>query len=182
MLRKDRNIKVNVLQVDRCKPILGLDAFDHAPVHQHLEGEPVQGPVQDSQIQDWLKSATCLGYDEVRAVKPLPHLGCRDRLNCILCQEDSNLLTQDRSVPGCHRSLQNAAELGRSPDVLNHVAELNCACKPRFQMPCKCLQRHNQRVKGRWKDGSWVRVRRQRVAHFRPAALKTQRKRKLLFH
>ncbi len=46
-------MKVSILQVDRCKPILRLDAFDHAPVCQHLEREPVQGPVQDSQIQDW---------------------------------------------------------------------------------------------------------------------------------
>ncbi len=83
--------KVSVLQVDRCKPILGLNAFDHAPVRQHLERELVQSPVQDSQIQDWPKATTFLGYDEVRAVKPLPHLGWRDRLDCILCQEDSNL-------------------------------------------------------------------------------------------
>ncbi len=72
-------MKVSILQVDRCKPILGLDAFDHVPVHQHLEREPVQGPVQDSQIQDWSKTTAFLGYDEVRAVKPLPHLGWRDQ-------------------------------------------------------------------------------------------------------
>ncbi len=90
-------MKVSVLQVDRCKPILGLNAFDHKPVRQHLERELVQSPVQDSQIQDWPKATTFLGYDEVRAVKPLPHLGWRDRLDCILCQEDSNLLAQDRA-------------------------------------------------------------------------------------
>ncbi len=39
------------------------------PVRQHLEREPVQGPVQESQIQDWSKTTTFLGYDEVRAVK-----------------------------------------------------------------------------------------------------------------
>ncbi len=81
-------MKVSILQVDRCKPILRLDAFDHAPVCQHLEREPVQGPVQDSQIQDWSKIAAFLGYNEVRAVKPLPHLGWRDRLDFILFQED----------------------------------------------------------------------------------------------
>ncbi len=101
-------MKVSVLQVDRCKPILGLNAFDHAPVRQHLERELVQSPVQDSQIQDWPKATTFLGYDEVRAVKPLPHLGWRDRLDCILCQEDSNLLAQDRGVLG--RSPGPAAE------------------------------------------------------------------------
>ncbi len=69
--------------------MLGLDVFDNAPVHQYLEWEPVQGPVQDSQIQVWSKTTTFLGYDEVRAVKPLPHLGRRDRLDCIICHEDS---------------------------------------------------------------------------------------------
>ncbi len=212
-------MKVSILQVDRCKPILGLDAFDHVPVHQHLEREPVQGPVQDSQIQDWSKTTAFLGYDEVRAVKPLPHLGWRDR------PEDSNLLVQDRSILGCHRSLKNAAELERSPGELNCAAESNCAReptrqaeqrKPRFQTPCKWLQRYNRRTCGgaakgsragwspsshnslsprgdwlemwggtaspnRWQDGSWVKVRRQRVVHCRPTDLKTQRKRKLLF-
>ncbi len=105
-------MKVSVLQVDRCKPILGLNAFDHAPVRQHLERELVQSPVQDSQIQDWPKATTFLGYDKVRPVKPLPHLGWRDRLDC---QEDTNLLAQDRGVPNCHRRLENAVELGRSP-------------------------------------------------------------------
>ncbi len=57
-------------------------------------------------------------------MKPLPHLGWRSRLDCILCQEDSNLLAQDRGVPDCRRSLENAVELGRSPGELNHVAAL----------------------------------------------------------
>ncbi len=166
-------MKVSILQVDRCKPIPGLYAFDHTPVRQHLEREPVQGPVQESQIQDWSKTTAFLGYDEVRAVKPLPHLGWRDRLDCILCQEDRNLLAQDRSVPSCHRSLENAAELGRSPGELNRVAESNCAReptrrsgqrKPRFQTPCKWLQRYNRRTCGGAAKGSragWYR--RQRV-------------------
>ncbi len=123
-------MKVCVLQVDRCKPILGLDAFDHAPVRQHLERETVQGPVQHSQIQDWSKTTAFLGCEEVRAVKALHHLSWRDWLDCILCQEDSNLLVQNRGVPVCHQSLQNAAELGRSPSELNRVAELNCAREP----------------------------------------------------
>ncbi len=59
-------MNVSVLQVDCCKPILGLDAFDNAPAHQHLERELVQSLVQDSPIQDWLLT-TFLGYDEVRA-------------------------------------------------------------------------------------------------------------------
>ncbi len=117
-------MKVSVLQVDRRKPILGLNAFDHASVRQHLERELVQSPVQDSQIQDWPKATTFLGYDELRAVKPLPHLGWRDWLDCILCQEDSNLLAQDRGVPDCHRHLENVVELGRSPGELNRVPSL----------------------------------------------------------
>ncbi len=48
-------MKVSVLQVDRSKPILGLNTFYHAPVCQHLERELVQSPVQDSEIQDWPK-------------------------------------------------------------------------------------------------------------------------------
>ncbi len=95
-------MKVSVLQVDRCKPILGFDASDNALLHQHLERELVNGPIQDSQIQDWPKATTFLGYDEVGAGKPLPHLGWRDRLDCILCQDDSNLLAQDRCVLDCH--------------------------------------------------------------------------------
>ncbi len=230
-------MKISVLQVDRCKPILGLNAFDHAPVRQHLERELVQSPVQDSQIQDWPKATTFLGYNEVRAVKPLPHLGWRDRLDCILCQEDSNLLAQDRGVPDCHRRLENGVELGRSPGELNRVAESNCAREParqagqrepRLQTLCKWLQRHNRRTcggaakgsrggwhrrrsvlrhphrtpwvpngtgqrcvgrnvvpepysLGYWQNGSWVRVRRQGVAHCRPMDLRTRRKRNLLF-
>ncbi len=152
-------MKVSILQVDRCKSILGLNAFDHAPVRQQrelvqtaLERELVQSSVQDSQIQDWPKATTFLGYDEVRAVKPLPHLSWRDRLDYILCQEDSNLFAQDKGIPDCHRRLENAVELGRSPGELNRVAELNCAREParqagqrepRLQTLCKRLQQHN---------------------------------------
>ncbi len=84
----------------------------------------MQSSVQDSPIQDWSVTTTFLRYDEVRAVKPLPHLGWRRRPDCILCQEDSNLLAQDRGIPDCRRSLENAVELGRSPGELNHVAAL----------------------------------------------------------
>ncbi len=72
--RENRDMKVSVLQVNRCKPILGLDASDDALLRQYLERELVKGPIQDSQIQDWSKATAFLGYDEVRAVKPLPHL------------------------------------------------------------------------------------------------------------
>ncbi len=75
-------MNVSVLQVDRCKPILWLDAFDNAPARQHFERELVQSPVQDSPIQDW-SVTTFLGYDELRTVKPLPHLGWRDWLDRI---------------------------------------------------------------------------------------------------
>ncbi len=129
----------------------------------HLIMRLVQSPVQDSQIEDWPKATTFLGYNEVRAVNPLPHLGWRDRLDCILCQEDSNLLAQDRGVPDCHRRLENAVELGRSPGELNRVAESNCAREParqagqrepRLQTLCKRLQRHNRRTCGGAAKGS----------------------------
>ncbi len=67
---------IETWMVDRCKPILGQNAFDNVPARQHLEQELVQSLVQDSPIQDW-SVTTFLGYDEVRAVKPLPHLGWR---------------------------------------------------------------------------------------------------------
>ncbi len=76
-------MNVSILQVDRCKPILGLDAFNNVPARQHLERELVQSPVHDSTIQDW-SVTTFLGYEEVMAVKPQPHFGWRDRLVCIL--------------------------------------------------------------------------------------------------
>ncbi len=121
------------------------------------------GPGSGVAIQDWSKTTAFLGYDEIRAEKPLPHLGWRDRLDCILCQEDSNLLAQDRSVPSCQRSLEYAAELGRSPGELNRVAESNCVReptrragqrKPRLQTPCKWLQRHNRRTRSGAANGS----------------------------
>ncbi len=151
-------MKVSVLQVKRCKPILGLDAFDHAPMRQYFELDPVQGPVQDSQIQGWSKTTAFLEYNEVRAVKPLPHLDWRDRLDSILCQEDS---------------LENTAELWRSPGELNRVAELNCAREPIrragqhepcLQTPCKWLQQHNWHTRGGAVKGNRAgRYRRQRV-------------------
>ncbi len=58
MSEKDQNMNVSILQVDRCKPILGLDAFDNAPARQHLERELVQSSVQDSPIQDRLGTET----------------------------------------------------------------------------------------------------------------------------
>ncbi len=94
--RANQDMKVSIPQVDRCKPILGLDTSNDALLRQHLEWELEKGPIQDSQIQDWPKATAFLRYDEVRVVKPLPHLGWRDRLDCILCQEDSNLLAQEK--------------------------------------------------------------------------------------
>ncbi len=111
-------------------------------------------------------------YDEVRAVKLLPHLGWRDRLDCILCQEDSSLLTQDKCVSDCHRSLESAAELGRSPGELNHIAESDCANEPagrvgqRKPLPqtlCEWHQRDNRHTRGGAAEGSragWYRRRR----------------------
>ncbi len=156
-------MKVSILQVDRCKPILGLDASDDALLRQHLEWKIVQCLIQDWQIQEWPEATAFLGYDEVRAVKPLLHLSWRDRLDCILCQEDSNLLVQDRCVSDCHRSLENAAQLGRSLGELNRIAESDCANepvgrvgqrKPRPQTPYKWHQRDNQRIRGGAAEGS----------------------------
>lgn len=85
-MRENRDMKVSILQVDHCKPILGLDASGDALLCQHLERKLVKCPIQDSQIQDWPYATTFLGYVEVRAVKPLLHLGWSDRLDCIICQ------------------------------------------------------------------------------------------------
>ncbi len=51
--QNDRHVEVRVLRVDRCKPILGTDAPKDAFRCEHFEREPVKGPVQDAQIQDW---------------------------------------------------------------------------------------------------------------------------------
>ncbi len=119
--------------------------------------ESEKGLIQDLQTQDWPKATVFLGYDEVGAVKPLPHLGWRDWLDCILCQEDSNFLAQDRCVSDCHRSLENAADLGRSPGKLNCIAKSNCVndparragqCKPRPQTWYKWHQGNNRHTRG----------------------------------
>ncbi len=119
------------------------------------------------QIQDWSKATIFLGYDEVRAVKPLPPLGWRDQLDCILCHGGQ----QDRGVPDCHRRLENAIKIGRSPGELNRVAESNCALEParqagqlepRLQMLCKRLQWHNRHTCGgaaKGSRGGWYRRR-----------------------
>ncbi len=161
--RANRDMKVSILQVDRCKPILGLDASDDALLRQHLERKLVQGPIQDSQIQNWPEATIFLGYNEVRAVKPLLLLGWREWPDCILCQEDRNLLVQDRCISDCHRSLENAAELGRSPGELNRIAESDCVnepagrvgqCKPHPQTPYKWHQRDNRHTRGGAAEGS----------------------------
>lgn len=61
-------MKEYVLQVDCCKPILRLGAFDNALLHQYLEWKHVQG-LPDSQIQDWMKVTTFIGHDEVKGCK-----------------------------------------------------------------------------------------------------------------
>ncbi len=53
VLRGDRDMKVRVLQVDRCEPIEGTDALKDAFLHQHPERELVKGLVQNAQVQDW---------------------------------------------------------------------------------------------------------------------------------
>ncbi len=106
-----------------------------------------------------------LSWVRWRAVKPLPHLSWRDRFNCIFCQEDNNPLAQDRGISDCHRSLENAAELGRSPGKLNHIAASDCAnepagrvgqCKPRPQTPYKSK---GQSTYPQWcsgRESSWI--------------------------
>ncbi len=143
----------SILQVDRCKPIPGLYAFDHAPVRQHLEWEPVQGPVQESQSRIGRRPPPFLGT--------MPHLGWRDRLNCILARRTA--ISSRKTGAGLETGLENAAELGRSPGVLNRVAESNCAReptrragqrKPRLQTPCKWLQWHNRHTRSGAANGS----------------------------
>jgi hypothetical protein len=46
-------MEVRVLQVYRCKPILGPNAFENTFGREHPEGQPVKGAVQDAQVQDW---------------------------------------------------------------------------------------------------------------------------------
>jgi hypothetical protein len=46
-------MKVGVLQVDRCKPILVPHTFENAFGGEHLERQPVKGAVQNAQVQDW---------------------------------------------------------------------------------------------------------------------------------
>ncbi len=123
-------MKVCILQVDRCKPVLGLDASEDALLRHYLEQKLVKGLIQDLQIQYWPKATAFLWHDEVRAVKLLLHLNWRNRFDCFLHQQNRNLLVLDRSISDCHRSLDNAAEPGGSPGELNHVAESNCPTEP----------------------------------------------------
>ncbi len=53
VVRKDRHMAERVLQVDRCRPILGTDASEDELLHEHLERKLMKGPVQDAQTQDW---------------------------------------------------------------------------------------------------------------------------------
>ncbi len=52
---KDLHMGVQVLQVDRCRPILGKDVSEDALLleREHLERKLMKGTVQDAQIQDW---------------------------------------------------------------------------------------------------------------------------------
>ncbi len=48
-----RDMKVRILQVDRCKPVGGTDALKYAFLSKHPERELVKGPVQNAQVPDW---------------------------------------------------------------------------------------------------------------------------------
>ncbi len=61
-------MKVSILQVDRCKPILGLGAFDNAPAHQHLERELVPGELNR------VAESTCVREPARRAGQCEPRL------------------------------------------------------------------------------------------------------------
>ncbi len=52
--REDRDMEVGVFQVDRCNPIEGTDALKEASLRQHLERELDKGPVQNTQVPDWM--------------------------------------------------------------------------------------------------------------------------------
>ncbi len=53
MSREDRDMKVCVLQVDRCEPIERTGALKDAFLRQHPERELVKGLVQNAQVQNW---------------------------------------------------------------------------------------------------------------------------------
>ncbi len=122
MSREDRDMKVRVLQVDRCEPIERTDALKNASLRRHPERELVKGPVQDAQVKIGRNPPPFFGYDEVRAEKPRLHLGWRDRLYRVL-QQDRDFRTQERGILAQHRGEPNAPELGRTPGELNRVAK-----------------------------------------------------------
>ncbi len=64
-------MKVSILQVDRCKPILGLGAFDNAPARQHLKRELVPGELnQVAESTCALEPARRAGQCEPRLQTP----------------------------------------------------------------------------------------------------------------
>ncbi len=87
-------MKVHIIQVDRCKPVLGTDAPENEFLHQHLEWQLVKCMVQNSQIQDRSEPTAFLGHNEVSAVKPWPHIGWRDQLYRIFHQKDCDFHMQ----------------------------------------------------------------------------------------
>ncbi len=89
----------------------------------------------------------------------LPERGFTEATSCPKGgKEDSNLLAQDRGIPDCHRSLENAVELGRSPGKLNRVAESNCVPWVPNGTGQRCVGRYcvpEPHSLGCWQDGSW---------------------------
>ncbi len=83
----------SVLQVDCCKLILGLDAFDHAPARQHLEQELVT----------LVHLFECLGLVSVQDNHGVQGRGCLARSTISFGQESGRQLTgfgrETRTVP-----------------------------------------------------------------------------------
>ncbi len=52
MSREDRDMEVEVFQVECCKPIERTNAFKDASLRQLPEQKIVKGPVQNVQVQD----------------------------------------------------------------------------------------------------------------------------------
>ncbi len=93
-LVSSKNRDVRIPQVNYCKPNLGLDVFDDALLHYHLKRKLVKDP--DSRHADpGLAEGHRLFWARWSKGCKTPHLGWRDRLDCILHQQDSNLLAQD---------------------------------------------------------------------------------------
>ncbi len=88
------------------------------------------------------------------------------------------MLKSERVTDKCHA---RGCNLPTAPALLRHPHRTPWVPNGTCQM---CIGRyivHEPYSLGCWQNGSWARVRKQGIAHFRPMDLRTRRKRKLLF-